>query len=247
MGGMATKKIWVKSNAVRTIGDVFNMENATNRQPCALLGCVIAGFLSGCVQNADGASYAQLPHPLPGANETKIVLFRDKVFYVVQAPHVVSADVFIDNKLVGSIKNGGYIELTVLPGRHNFKVGAGTTALGSNETMWNLNVPGGITAYFQVWDKTRMEGARAAEGAVTGTVGGGLAGAAAGASNSESLRDVKTNVASGAVGGAVQGGIQGAIAGFRGRVREGEGRVWAVDLVGEAEAMPALTQLARTQ
>jgi hypothetical protein len=63
-----------------------------------------------------------------------------------------------------------------------------------------------------------------ATGGVTGALGGG---------------DIKTA----AVAGAIVGGIQGTIDGFRGRIREGEGRIWAVDLVGEWDALPLLKAL----
>ena len=51
----------------------------------------------------------------------------------------------------------------------------------------------------------------------------------------------------GAASGAIAGGINGAVIGFRGRVREGEGRIWAVDLVGEGDALPVLETLSLSE
>ena len=73
-----------------------------------------------------------------------------------------------------------------------------------------------------------MEGARAIGGATVGSAAGSVG--------------IDVQGAHG-VTGAVAGGIRGAVISFRGRVREGEGRIWAVDLVGEGDALPLLENL----
>jgi hypothetical protein len=194
--------------------------------------------LPACVKNASGVMFDQAPQTQLAQGQARVYLYREKVVYLAQAPHVVSAEIEIDGRLIGAIKNGGFIAVVIPAGRHQYSAG-----VGANQTTWYLEAASGSTAYFQIWDKTRMEGARAASGLALGAAAGGLGGAVDAATDTEGPNTLKPDVKSGAVTGAITGGIQGAALGFRGRIREGEGRVWAVDLVGEGDALPVLKTL----
>ena len=175
----------------------------------AVILIVAYAAVAACAQNANGVRFDQIPRNQLKQDQANIYFFRDKVFYVVQAPYIVTANVTMDGQQIGGLKNGGFILTTVLAGKHYFTVWSGT-----DRTDWFSNVPAGSNIYFQVWDKTRMEGARAVNDALAGAWVGGI-----------------------------EGATQGAEIGFRGRVREGEGRIWAVDLVGEGDALPRLENL----
>jgi len=208
-----------------------------------VLGCAVVLSLAACANNAGGMKFDQLTQRQLEQGQARVYFFRDKVFYVVQAPHVVTANVSIDGRQVGRLNNGGFVTMTIPAGRHSFTIWSGTDRRERNAdfpcpcyTDWNLDVPTGSNIYFQVWDKTRMEGARAAGGLATGAAVGGVGGAIDSAAGGSNIR-------AGVVTGAITGGVQDAVAGFRGRVREGESRIWAVDLVGEPDALPLLLNL----
>ena len=137
-----------------------------------LAACYILS-IAGCVQNANGVRFNQISHDQPKQGQANIYFFRDNAFYFVQASYIVKANITVDGREIGGLKNGGFTTTTTIPaGKHTFTVWSGT-----DRTDWNLNVPAGINIYFQVWDKTRMEGARAAGGFVVGATTGGVAGA----------------------------------------------------------------------
>ena len=98
--------------------------------------------------------------------------------------------------------------------------------------------------------KTRMEGARAAGGFIAGAAAGGVQGTGAAIMDADQpvrWGTLRPGVEVAALNGALIGGAQGAIAGFRGRVRENEGRYWAVDLVELSAAMPVLRNLSLSE
>lgn len=198
-------------------------------------------YLTGCVQSANGLKFNQVTQRSLEHGQARVYLFRGRVTYLAQASAVVSARLQMDGKTIGGLKNGGFVELDVPAGRHFFTAGTQPEL-----TAWYLDVPAATNVYFRIWDKTRMEGARATAGFAVGAAAGGVGGAEGAIANSDQIfswSTLRSSVEAGALNGAMAGGIQGAIVGFQGRVRENEGRYWAVDLVEEAEALPVVANL----
>ena len=114
--------------------------------------------MAGCGStNANGPRFAEVPQSPVSTSQVRIYALRDKVFYAVQAAHIVKAQITVDGRVVGNLMNGGFLSVDVLAGRHNI-----AAASGSDETMKGFESLGGSEVYFEVWDKTRMQGARAA-------------------------------------------------------------------------------------
>jgi len=120
------------------------------------LGFVV--LLSGCASQAVGPKIdppsqpAILPNLEPAipANLVRIYVMRDSVTYVTQAPAVVAANIFIDGKPVGALKNGGFLFADVIPGQHTI------IAASSDQIARTITVKPSAVTYIAVWDRTRM-------------------------------------------------------------------------------------------
>lgn len=183
--------------------------------PRWMILAAVAGILASCATtSASGPKFdpAALGPPAPG--QARLYVYRDKVFYLAQAPTVAQADITVDGRSVGRLANGGFLTADLPVGPHVV-----AAASGADRTSRYIEIgPGAV--YVEVFDKTRMEGARAlpaaaAGGLVGGAVGGALAGAAIGAAQSAQS--------------------------------DQEGRIWGMDQVAEAEALPRLVQLSKSE
>jgi hypothetical protein len=192
------------------------------------IGLSLLLLVSGCVTNASGPRFDQIPPSDLSAGNGRIYAFREKVFYIVQARHIVRPEVAIDGQPIGGLANGGYLTADIPAGRHAFTVvSRGPLA---DQSVKYFDLVSGNRVYIEVYDKSRMEGARA----VGGAVGGAITGASQAASESDATRvDIKV----GAAAGSVSGAMAGAAYGIAPPGPEGEGRIWAVDLVRESDAL----------
>lgn len=131
------------------------------------IGAVGLCFLAACgATNASGPSFDAVAMS-PPSNAAEVYVFRDRVAYAMQAPHVVRVEVAIDGRFIGGLANGGFLMVAVSPGRHVMTVGPAGDMTGGY-----FVVPAGSVAFLEVSDKTRMEGARAATaGAAAGVLG----------------------------------------------------------------------------
>jgi hypothetical protein len=77
------------------------------------------------------------------------------VAYVVQAPYVARPEVAIDGRVIGVLKNGGFVSADVSAGEHSVTIG-----FDAEPTTRTVAVAPGASFYFEAYDKTRMEGAR---------------------------------------------------------------------------------------
>jgi hypothetical protein len=206
------------------------------------IGLSLLLLVSGCVTNASGPRFDQIPPSDLSAGYGRIYAFREEVFYIVQAPHIVRPEVAIDGQPIGGLANGGFLTADIPAGRHAFTVvSRGPLA---DQSVKYFDLASGSHVYIEVYDKSRMEGARAAAGAVGGAVGGAITGASQAASESDATRiDIKV----GAAGGSVSGAMAGAAYGFAPPAPEGEGRIWAVDLVRESDALYIMRGLSLSQ
>jgi hypothetical protein len=192
--------------------------------------------------NASGPAFDQFSQGSPAAGYVRVFIFRDKVFYVVEAPHIVRADVSIDGRSIGGLANGGFLTADIPAGRHVVTV-ASRGVMADQSTKY-FDAANGSRVYVEVYDKSRMEGARGAAGAVGGAVGGAVAGASQASSGGEATRP---DVELGASSGAVNGAVAGAAYGFAPPAPDGEGRIWAVDFAPETDALYTLRRLALSQ
>jgi Protein of unknown function (DUF2846) len=205
-------------------------------------GPLLLLLVAGCATNASGPPFDQIAQGMLAAGYARVYVFREKVFYVVQALHIVRADVAIDGRPIGGLTNGGFLTADVPAGRH--VVSVASRGVIADQSVKYFDVASGNRVYVEVYDKSRMEGARAASGAVGGAVGGAVMGASQASAEGEATRaDIKL----GAAGGAVNGAIAGAAYGFAPPAPEGEGRIWAVDFAPEADALYILKGLALSQ
>jgi hypothetical protein len=120
-----------------------------------LFAFVLAATLAGCTTTASGPSFSQQIQPSAPAGYIRVFVYRDNVFYLVQAPYVVRADITIDGRLVGSLANGGYLLTTVTLGHHVVTAGS-----GQYQTTQAFDARSAGDGYIEVADKSRMEGAR---------------------------------------------------------------------------------------
>jgi hypothetical protein len=177
-----------------------------------LLACLI---LVNCSTNASGPRFENVPKEPLAQNQSRVYVFRDKVPYAVQAPHIVKAEIAIDGTVIGNLENGGFLTTDITAGRHSISA---TSA--SDPTIKYFDAAPESEIYIEVYDKTRMEGARAAGGAAEGAL-------LAKAEN-----------------GDVAGGMtRGALAGFFYSKNSDEGRIWGMDYITEQEALPRLREL----
>jgi hypothetical protein len=115
-------------------------------------------LLSGCVSKAVGPKFDPPSQPAISANLepvistnlARIYVMRDNVTYVAQAPAVVAANIFIDGKSVGALKNGGFLVADVIPGQHTI------IAASSDQIERTITVKPSAVTYIAVWDRTRM-------------------------------------------------------------------------------------------
>ena len=215
----------------------------------SILSPLAALLLAGCVTNASGPSFDQVTITPPTASQAVVYVFRDKVFYAAQAPYIVRSTILIDNQPVGMVANGGFIVANVGLGRHYI-----VAESGAERTIRYFDALPGHPVYVQIWDRTRMEGARAVAGAAGGAAGGAVTGGAS-ALNADGTPADKRAVTQGAASGAVTGAIAGGAAGFRGDglystagfPGETDGRLWAIEFDGGPTALPILASLHLSQ
>jgi len=129
--------------------------------------------LFGCAVSASGPSFSNLPQSPLTADQVRVYVFRDKVLYLAQAPHVVRATIAIDGRTVGYLANGGFLIADVPAGHHSV-----SAASAAYLTVRDFDVAPGSDVYVQVYDKTRMQGVPIiAAAAVGGVIGGAVVGA----------------------------------------------------------------------
>ena len=214
-----------------------------------ILSSGVVLLLPGCATNASGPSFNQFAAIPLAAAQDAVFVFRDKVFYAAQAPYIVRSTIPIDNQPVGMVANGGFIVANVGLGWHYI-----VAASGAERTIRYFDALPGRPVYIQIWDRTRMEGARAVAGAAGGAAGGAAAGGAS-ALNADGTPADKRDVTQGAASGAVTGAIVGGAAGFRGDgiystagfPGETDGRLWAIEFDGGPTALPILAALRLSQ
>jgi hypothetical protein len=141
-----------------------------------LFSLLFCTAVSACVTNAGGPSFIEAPRSGSDAALDRVYVYRDHATYLTQAPQIVRAQVSIDGKPIGGLANGGYFVATVASGAHYL------SAASSNElTLRHFTAAPGQDVFVEIYDKTRMEGARAfVAGGIAGPIGGAVGGAAAG-------------------------------------------------------------------
>jgi Protein of unknown function (DUF2846) len=107
-------------------------------------------LLSGCASQPIGPKLDPPSQPAMSANLARIYIMRDSVTYVTQAPAVVAANIFIDGKPVGALKNGRFLVADVIPGEHTI------IAASSDQIARTITVNPSAVTYIAVWDRTRM-------------------------------------------------------------------------------------------
>jgi hypothetical protein len=107
-------------------------------------------LLSGCASQAIQPKLDPPSQPAMSANLARIYIMRDSVTYVTQAPAVVAANIFIDGKPVGALKNGRFLVADVIPGEHTI------IAASSDQIARTITVNTSAVTYIAVWDRTRM-------------------------------------------------------------------------------------------
>jgi hypothetical protein len=182
---------------------------------------VLAGcLLVGCVTSASGPRFDTVQQKAIAPGQARLYVFRAKVLYLAQAPYIASAPILLDGRVVGSIANGGV--LTADFPSDSRTVHSVVATAGSDQTGKLFAADAGSEVYVEVYDKTRMEGARAAPAAV---VGGMVGGAATG------VRAFVTSIAD-------EARLAAAL---------GEGRVWRVNFVTKADALPVISGLSLSE
>lgn len=180
---------------------------------CIVACCVLAS----CATSASGPSFDAVPQTSIAADHARVYVFRAKVLYLAQAPYIARAPILLDGRTIGNLSNGGFLKVDIAAGRHSVIATAGLDQTGKI-----FDAPAGSEIYVEVYDKTRMEGARAAPaGLAAGAVGGAAAGAQA------------------FVGHIAQEAQDSAAI--------GEGRVWGVNFVEKADALPILKGLSLSE
>ncbi len=116
---------------------------------------VLAAFLTGCVTNASGPSFDAMSPPPLADGMSRIYVYREHAAYIAQASTIVSAHVTIDGLPVADLENGGFAWLDLPAGRHVISAQSGL-----DRTARRFYSAPGANGYIEVWDKTRMEGAR---------------------------------------------------------------------------------------
>lgn len=107
-------------------------------------------LLSGCASQAIAPKVDPPSQPAISANLARIYIMRDSVTYVTQAPAVVAANIFIDGKPLGALKNGRFLVADVIPGQHTI------IAASSDQIARTITVNPSAVTYIAVWDRTRM-------------------------------------------------------------------------------------------
>ena len=107
-------------------------------------------MVAGCASQATGPKFDAASQPTIPANLARIYVMRDTVTYLAQAPAVVSAQIFIDGKPLGALKNGSFLLADVVPGQHAI------IAASSDQTTRMVTAQSGVITYVAVWDRTRM-------------------------------------------------------------------------------------------
>jgi Protein of unknown function (DUF2846) len=180
---------------------------------------VICGLFGACATNASGPNFSELRTTPLGDEQARVYVFRDKVFYAVQAPYIVKAKILIDGREIGNLANGGFLVSKVEAGQHSISA---TSA--SDITIKYFYAAPESEIYIEIYDKTRMEGARAAAGAAEGAL-------IAKAENEE----------------VAVGATRGALAGFFYSKNSNEGRIWGMDYITEQDALPRLRELSLSE
>jgi Protein of unknown function (DUF2846) len=126
--------------------------------------CVVSGLLAGCVTSASGPRFDETMQPTVAPNQTRVYIYREKVFYLAQAPYIAAGEVAIDGRVVGRVPNGGYLALVVAPGQHRI-----TAIAGNDRTTRPFGAVGGSSVYVQLLDKTRINKNAFVGGAVGAT------------------------------------------------------------------------------
>jgi hypothetical protein len=114
-----------------------------------MLGASFAVFLSGC-SFAAGPPAVKENQSIIAPGFARIYVMRASATYLAQVPALVSADIFIDGKPLGRLRNGEYLRADLLPGQHV------VIASSSDQTARVVVAKTGMTTYVAVWDRTRM-------------------------------------------------------------------------------------------
>jgi hypothetical protein len=184
------------------------------------IAAAVFTLLTACGSiNASGPNFTELSTKPLAENHARVYVFRDSVFYAMQASYIAKSQIFIDGQIIGWLANGGFVTTDISAGQHFITA----TSAGDPTTKYFNAVPA-TNIYIEIYDKTRMEGARAAAGAATGAI---------------ISKAQNANVADGA--------IKGAISGFYYSKNANEGRIWGMDYLSQEEALPKLQRLALSQ
>jgi hypothetical protein len=137
-----------------------------------MLSAVImaTALLAGCVTNAVGPRFGTVPHAALAAGQARVYVFRDKVLYLAQGPGIGRPEVAIDGRVIGNLENGGFLTADVAGGIHTVSVG-----VRGAQTRRGFTATFGEQIFIDVYDKTRMAGAR---GIAAGLAGGAIGGIA---------------------------------------------------------------------
>jgi hypothetical protein len=131
-------------------------------------------FLVGCTTgstNASGPTFGTADEAPVSQKISRVYIFRENVLYVVQAPHIVRSEIAIDGNPIGGLANGGFLVADIVPGPHFI------SATSANEpTIKSFMTTPGSKTYIEIYDKTRMEGARAGAGYAIAGVSGAIYG-----------------------------------------------------------------------
>ena len=129
----------------------------------ALIACLT---VSACATSATGPAFNPQARQSAASGYARVYVFRDKVFYLAQAPYIVRAQIAIDGQIVGSLANCGYLVTSVAAGPHSITAGS-----GPYQTTRSFDSRGSGDGYIEIADKSRMEGARMAGEAAVGAIG----------------------------------------------------------------------------
>jgi hypothetical protein len=133
---------------------------------------IVALLLVGCsTTNASGPKFSAADEAAGSPNQSRVYVFRDNVFYAMQAPYIVRSGIAIDGSPIGELANSGFLIANIAPGPHLISA---TSA--DDSTIKAFTTTPGSKTYIEIYDKTRMEGARAAAGEVIAGIPGAFYG-----------------------------------------------------------------------